>query len=433
MSVTHAQTTAAATAPARAPSVPAAAPDPAGRPRHRRARAVRRPRGGRLDADKYEIGGNRAAKELNAAAMRQSTSAPAAEVHPDQIESRTALRVPSGERLSFGTYFNAFPASYWRRWTVVSDVTPDRAAPRRGRDRHRLPVDWPTAAPSASTPRDRRAAEGETSLRPAAEAVRRRRLVLVRRRGRPTRTRSSRRPSGLPRCPTTGPTHGTVDHRHHHHEPARLLRQAARPARRRRRARGVPRRGRRRRAGHRQGRRLASTSPRPRRRSATSCGSSSRATSAAPAASPAASSRRSQGAPRRTCCCSTTTSSASPRASSARSPSPTWPAGPRSSAATCSASTPASRLHSFGEIGRSRSGSGGAAAARRLHDWDLAARNLRSTRWLHRRIDVDFNGWWMCLIPTPGARRDRAVAAAVHQVGRRRVRPARQGAPATRR
>ncbi len=32
-------------------------------------------------------------------------------------------------------------------------------------------------------------------------------------------------------------------------------------------------------------------------------------------------------------------------------------------------------------------------------DWDFAARNLRSSRWLHRRIDVDFNGWFMCLIP----------------------------------
>ena len=29
----------------------------------------------------------------------------------------------SGEKLSFGTYFNAFPASYWRRWTVVTEVT----------------------------------------------------------------------------------------------------------------------------------------------------------------------------------------------------------------------------------------------------------------------------------------------------------------------
>src|SRR5258708_3241401 len=26
-------------------------------------------------------------------------------------------------RVSFGTYFNAFPASYWRRWTTVSSVT----------------------------------------------------------------------------------------------------------------------------------------------------------------------------------------------------------------------------------------------------------------------------------------------------------------------
>jgi galactofuranosylgalactofuranosylrhamnosyl-N-acetylglucosaminyl-diphospho-decaprenol beta-1,5/1,6-galactofuranosyltransferase len=57
-----------------------------------------------------------------------------------------------------------------------------------------------------------------------------------------------------------------------------------------------------------------------------------------------------------------------------------------------------SRLHSFGEI---------------IHpwrfwwmtpldgypEWDLAARNLRSARWLHKRQDVDFNGWFMCLIP----------------------------------
>ena len=57
-----------------------------------------------------------------------------------------------------------------------------------------------------------------------------------------------------------------------------------------------------------------------------------------------------------------------------------------------------SELHSFGEIvqpwrfwwmtpldGYSR--------------WDLSARNLRSARWLHKRVDVDFNGWFMCLIP----------------------------------
>lgn len=79
------------------------------------------PEEARLDADRYEIGGNRAAKDLNNAAIRQST-ATGRTIHPDQIVSRTALRVTSGERLSLGTYFNGFPASYWRRWTVVDAV-----------------------------------------------------------------------------------------------------------------------------------------------------------------------------------------------------------------------------------------------------------------------------------------------------------------------
>src|SRR3954454_21783830 len=79
------------------------------------------PEEARLDADRYEIGGNRAAKDLNNAAIRQSTSTGRA-VHPDQIESRTAFRLRQGDKMSFGTYFNAFPASYWRRWSVVDDV-----------------------------------------------------------------------------------------------------------------------------------------------------------------------------------------------------------------------------------------------------------------------------------------------------------------------
>jgi galactofuranosylgalactofuranosylrhamnosyl-N-acetylglucosaminyl-diphospho-decaprenol beta-1,5/1,6-galactofuranosyltransferase len=55
-------------------------------------------------------------------------------------------------------------------------------------------------------------------------------------------------------------------------------------------------------------------------------------------------------------------------------------------------------LHSYGE---------------RVHEWrffwgpvtgtheshDFAQRNLREVAWLHRRTDVDYNGWWMCLIP----------------------------------
>lgn len=31
---------------------------------------------------------------------------------------------------------------------------------------------------------------------------------------------------------------------------------------------------------------------------------------------------------------------------------------------------------------------------------DFGASGLRETPWLHRREDSDFNGWWMCLIPT---------------------------------
>ena len=30
---------------------------------------------------------------------------------------------------------------------------------------------------------------------------------------------------------------------------------------------------------------------------------------------------------------------------------------------------------------------------------DFGRRNLRNTPWLHRRADSDYNGWWMCLIP----------------------------------
>lgn len=39
-----------------------------------------------------------------------------------QVISRRRYQVLEGHRSSFGTYFNAFPASYWRRWTEVSSV-----------------------------------------------------------------------------------------------------------------------------------------------------------------------------------------------------------------------------------------------------------------------------------------------------------------------
>ncbi len=39
------------------------------------------------------------------------------------ILGRTTARIVAGRRVSFGTYFNAFPASYWQHWTTVRDVT----------------------------------------------------------------------------------------------------------------------------------------------------------------------------------------------------------------------------------------------------------------------------------------------------------------------
>ena len=35
---------------------------------------------------------------------------------------RTSVSIPAGEEVSFETYFNAFPASYWRRWSQLENV-----------------------------------------------------------------------------------------------------------------------------------------------------------------------------------------------------------------------------------------------------------------------------------------------------------------------
>ncbi|MDY0909012.1 glycosyltransferase [Microbacterium sp. CFBP9034] len=39
------------------------------------------------------------------------------------ILGRNSARIVAGRRVSFGTYFNAFPASYWQHWTPVRQVT----------------------------------------------------------------------------------------------------------------------------------------------------------------------------------------------------------------------------------------------------------------------------------------------------------------------
>ncbi|KFD44604.1 MULTISPECIES: glycosyltransferase [Cellulosimicrobium] len=43
-------------------------------------------------------------------------------VRAQDIRSRLSMSVRAGRRVSFGSYFNAFPAGYWRRWTVVRSV-----------------------------------------------------------------------------------------------------------------------------------------------------------------------------------------------------------------------------------------------------------------------------------------------------------------------
>ena len=53
--------------------------------------------------------------------------------HLDDIVARDRYRIGAGERVSFASYFNAFPASYWQQWTNVERVrlTSRRAARAR--------------------------------------------------------------------------------------------------------------------------------------------------------------------------------------------------------------------------------------------------------------------------------------------------------------
>lgn len=50
-------------------------------------------------------------------------SSPVNTVASTDVYTRTGLTIPAARVRSFGTYFNAFPASYWRRWTPVREVT----------------------------------------------------------------------------------------------------------------------------------------------------------------------------------------------------------------------------------------------------------------------------------------------------------------------
>ncbi|MGO3885579.1 MAG: glycosyltransferase [Mycetocola sp.] len=43
--------------------------------------------------------------------------------HVDDVLGRNSARIRAGRRVSFASYFNAFPASYWQHWTSVRQVS----------------------------------------------------------------------------------------------------------------------------------------------------------------------------------------------------------------------------------------------------------------------------------------------------------------------
>jgi galactofuranosylgalactofuranosylrhamnosyl-N-acetylglucosaminyl-diphospho-decaprenol beta-1,5/1,6-galactofuranosyltransferase len=56
-------------------------------------------------------------------------------------------------------------------------------------------------------------------------------------------------------------------------------------------------------------------------------------------------------------------------------------------------------LHAYGETVEKYTWFWGPAPNTK-HGHNFARQSLQGTKWLHRRVDVDYNGWWECLIPT---------------------------------
>ena len=80
--------------------------------------------------------------------------------------------------------------------------------------------------------------------------------------------------------------------------------------------------------------------------------------------------------------------------------SPTWPSSPTIVGGQMFSLYDRSVMHAYGEtVARYRWFWGPAPKHRARPQLRPAGRCAR-TKWLHRRIDVDYNGWWMCLIPT---------------------------------
>ena len=146
-----------------------------------------------------------------------------------RVTSRTSAALPEQSEVSFGAYFNAFAAGYWRHWTPLTEVRLKLRLEGSGR------VDvYRSKAEGAQDPRARgrarrpRRARGRHRARPAA--VRGRRLVLVRpdhgrRRAHPARGRLARARRGA--------RHGRGDDRDADVQPPRRLRRDAHRDRRR--------------------------------------------------------------------------------------------------------------------------------------------------------------------------------------------------------
>lgn len=60
----------------------------------------------------------------SAAIIEQGTQVPEIKKipNPPRIASRKSMVIPQGQRLSLATYFNAFPAAYWQHWTKAKEV-----------------------------------------------------------------------------------------------------------------------------------------------------------------------------------------------------------------------------------------------------------------------------------------------------------------------
>jgi galactofuranosylgalactofuranosylrhamnosyl-N-acetylglucosaminyl-diphospho-decaprenol beta-1,5/1,6-galactofuranosyltransferase len=81
------------------------------------------PRDADFDTIPLYVEAGQARPGLEGQADRPATAFdPSRQVHPDLVHGRRSLTVPAGQRFSFATYFNAFPAGYWRRWTRVETV-----------------------------------------------------------------------------------------------------------------------------------------------------------------------------------------------------------------------------------------------------------------------------------------------------------------------